>query len=51
MNYLHVGNPFDPSFGNCFSRVEQENFPLNLSVAFSQPMTMQLLMLMNDLYG
>jgi hypothetical protein len=51
MNYLPVGNSFDPSCKNYFSRVEQENFLLNSSVAFSQPMTMQQVMSMNDLYG
>jgi hypothetical protein len=50
-NYLHVGNSFDPSYGNYSSRVEQENFPLNSSAVFSQPMTMQQVMSMNDLYG
>jgi hypothetical protein len=51
MNYLPVGNSFDPSYGNYFIRVEQENFPINSSKAFSQPMTMQQVMSMNDLYG
>jgi hypothetical protein len=51
MNYLPVGNSFDSSCGNYFSRVEQENFPLNSSVAFSQPMTMQQVMPMNNLYS
>jgi hypothetical protein len=50
-NYLLVGNSFSPSCGNCISRVEQENFPLNSSAAFSQPTTMQQVMPMNDLYG
>jgi hypothetical protein len=50
-NYLPVGNSCDPSCGNYFSRVEQENFSLNSSIAFSQPMTMQQVMPMNDLYG
>jgi hypothetical protein len=51
MNYLSVDNYFDPSCVNYFGRVQQENFPLDLSVTFSQPMTMQQVMLMNDLYG
>jgi hypothetical protein len=51
MNYLPVGNSFDPSCGNYFGRVEQKKFPLNSSTAFSQPATMQQVMPMNDLYG
>jgi hypothetical protein len=51
MNYLSVGNSFDPSCKNYFSRVEQENFLLNSSIVFSQPMAMQQVMPMNDLYG
>jgi hypothetical protein len=51
MNYLPFGNSFDPLCGNYFSRVEQENFPLNSSPAFSQPMTMQQVMPMNNLYS
>jgi hypothetical protein len=50
-NYLPVGNSFGPSCGNYSSRVEQENFPLSSLVAFSQPTTMQQVMMMNDLYG
>jgi hypothetical protein len=51
MNYLPIGNSFDPSCGNYFSRVEQENFPLNSLAAFSQSTTIQQVMSMNDLYG
>jgi hypothetical protein len=51
MNYLHVDNSLDPSCGNYFGRIEQENFPLSSSIVFSQPMTMQQVTLMNDLYG
>jgi hypothetical protein len=51
MNYLPVGNSFDPSCGNYFVSVEQEKFPLNSSAAFLQPTTMQQVMPMNDLYG
>jgi hypothetical protein len=46
---LPVANSFDPSCGNYFSRVEQENFPLNSSAAFSQPMTMQQVMPVREL--
>jgi hypothetical protein len=49
-NLFPVGISFDPSCGNYFSRVEQENFPLNSSAVFSQPMTMQQVMALNDLY-
>jgi hypothetical protein len=49
MNYLSVGNSFAPLCVNYFGRVEQENFPLNSSAAFSQPTTMQQVMSMNDL--
>jgi hypothetical protein len=51
MNYLPVGNSFDPSCGNYFGRVETEIFPLNSSAALAQPMTMQQVIPMNDLYG
>jgi hypothetical protein len=51
MNYLPVDNSFDPSCGNYFGRVEEENFPLNSSASFSQPTTMQQVMSMNDLCG
>jgi hypothetical protein len=51
MNYLAVGNSFDPSYENYFGRVEPENFSLNSSAALAQPMTMQQVMPMNDLYG
>jgi hypothetical protein len=34
-NLFPVGISFDPSCGNYFSRVEQENFPLNSSAVFS----------------
>jgi hypothetical protein len=49
INYLLVGNSFDASCENYFSRVEQENFHLKSSAAFSQPMTMQQVKPMNDL--
>jgi hypothetical protein len=51
MNYLPISNSFDPSCGNYFGRVEQEKFPLSSSAAFSQPVAMQQVMPMNDLYG
>jgi hypothetical protein len=51
VTYLHVGNYFDPSCVNYFGIVEQENFSLGSLAAFSQPMTMQQIMLMNNLYG
>jgi hypothetical protein len=41
VNFLPVGNPFDPSCGNYFGRLEQEKFPLDSSTAFSQPAAMQ----------
>jgi hypothetical protein len=50
-NYLPVGNSFDPSCGNYFGRVEQEKFPLNSSVAFSQPVAMHQVTSMDNLYG
>jgi hypothetical protein len=49
-NYLSVGNSFDPSCENYFGRVELENFLLNSLAALSQPMTLQRVMPMNDLY-
>jgi hypothetical protein len=51
MNYLSIGNSFDPSYGNYFSRVEQENFPLDSSVVLSQPRTTQQVIPINDLYS
>jgi hypothetical protein len=50
MNYLPIGNSFDPLCGNYFVRVEQEKFPLSSSASFSQPTSMQQVMPMNDLY-
>jgi hypothetical protein len=51
MNYLPIGNSFDPSCENYFGRVEQEKFPLSSSAMFSQPTTMQQVIPMNDSYG
>jgi hypothetical protein len=48
-NYLSIGNFFDLSCRNYFGRVEKK-FPLSSSAAFSQPMTIQQVMPMNDLY-
>jgi hypothetical protein len=50
-NYLPIGNSFDPSRRNYFGRVEPKNLPLNSSAALSQPMAMQRVLPMNDLYG
>jgi hypothetical protein len=51
MNYFPIHNSFDPLCGNYFGRAEPENFCLNSSAALSKPMTIQQVMLMNDLYG
>jgi hypothetical protein len=51
INYLSVGNCFNPSCENYFGRVDQENFHLSSSATFSQSMIMQQVMPMNDLYG
>jgi hypothetical protein len=51
MDYLSIGNSFDPPCENYFGRVEQEKFSLSSSAAFSQPVAMHQVMPMTNLYG
>jgi hypothetical protein len=51
INYLHVGNSFDPMCESYFGRAEQEKFSLNSSATFSQHVAMHQVMPMSNLYG